>query len=233
MSDGSSASKKAARTLDRIAALRHSCIWPRRPHPGAAPIRMPTTRRHPLHWLPNAITLLRAAAIPVVAFALLRRDYDGALLLVVLCALGDFVDGWLARALDVRTRFGAIADPLADKLTMLTVATLLAWQGWLPVWFAALIVLRDVLIVGGALAYHLHVGHVAIAPSWLSKLNTALEFVLLAAILLVAEGVLAADGAVRVLMLVCTATILASGAHYVLTWGRKALRARHGKHLLM
>ena len=190
-------------------------------------------RRSSLRWLPNAITLLRAAAIPVVAFALIRRDYDGALLLVVLCALGDFVDGWLARALDVRTRFGAIADPLADKLTMLTVALLLAWQGWLPAWFAAMVVLRDALIVGGALAYHFHIGHVAIAPTWLSKINTALEFALLAAVLLVAEGVHAADGPARWLLVACTATITASGMQYVLLWGRKALDARRQRRALM
>lgn len=194
---------------------------------------MPMMDRSSLRWLPNAITLLRAAAIPVVAFALIRRDYDGALLLVVLCALGDFVDGWLARALDVRTRFGAIADPLADKLTMLTVALLLAWQGWLPVWFATMVVLRDALIVGGALAYHFHIGHVAIAPTWLSKVNTALEFAVLAAMLLVADGALAADGVARALLVACAATITASGAHYVLLWGRRALDARRGRRALM
>jgi cardiolipin synthase len=194
---------------------------------------MPTTRRHPLHWLPNAITLLRAAAIPLVAAAIVRRDYDGALLLLVLCALGDFIDGWLARALDVRTRFGAIADPLADKLTMLTVTLLLAWQGWLPAWFTAMVVLRDALIVGGALAYHLHIGHVTIAPTRLSKFNTALEFALLAAVLMVAEGVLAPDGVARWLLLGCAVTVAASGAQYVLLWGRKALDARHGRRALM
>ena len=83
----------------------------------------------PLKLLPNAITLLRAVLIPVIAFEIVQHDYDSALLLFVLCALGDFVDGWLARAFDLRTRFGAIADPLADKLTMLTVTLLLAWQG--------------------------------------------------------------------------------------------------------
>jgi cardiolipin synthase len=181
-----------------------------------------------LRHLPNAITLARAVAIPVIALALLRHDYDTALLLFVLCALGDFVDGWLARRFDVRTRFGAVADPLADKLTMLTVTVLLAWQGALPWWFALLVVSRDLVIVFGALAYHFHVGHVTMAPTRLSKLNTALEFAFLTGVLAVAAGVLDDSAALRVLMWTCSVTIVASGAQYVLLWSRKAADERRG-----
>lgn len=181
-----------------------------------------------LRLLPNAITLLRAVLIPAIAIALYLRDYDAALLLFVLCALGDFIDGWLARALDVRTRFGAIADPLADKLTMLTVTLLLAWQQWLPWWFALLVVSRDVVIVGGALAYHLHVGHVEMAPTRLSKLNTALEFAFLAGVLSLAAQITGDGPWWRVLLWTTTLTIVASGTQYVVQWSRKALQARHG-----
>jgi cardiolipin synthase len=182
----------------------------------------------PLKLLPNAITLLRAVLIPVIAFEIVQHDYDSALLLFVLCALGDFVDGWLARAFDLRTRFGAIADPLADKLTMLTVTLLLAWQGALPWWFAALVVSRDVVIVTGAVAYHFHVGPVEMAPTWLSKFNTVLEFCFLTGVLALAAGVLGPGLWQPLLLWGTTATILASGAQYVLLWGLKAARARRG-----
>lgn len=184
-----------------------------------------------LRLLPNAITLLRAVLIPVIAFALYLRDYDAALLLFVLCALGDLIDGWMARALDVRTRFGAIADPLADKLTMLTVTLLLAWLQWLPWWFALLVVTRDVVIVCGALAYHLHVGHVEMSPTRLSKLNTGLEFAFLTGVLSLAAGI-TSDGAWwRVLLWTTTLTIVASGSQYVVLWSRKALQSRHGARI--
>lgn len=181
-----------------------------------------------LRLLPNAITVARAVLIPAIAWALVTQDYDLALLLFVLCALGDLVDGWLARAFDVRTRFGAIADPLADKLTMLTVTLLLAWMGWLPWWFALLVVTRDVVIVSGAVAYHLHVGHVEMAPTRLSKLNTALEFLFLTGVLAMAAGVLDEGAWWRVLLWCTTATIVLSGAQYVLLWSRKAARERAG-----
>ncbi|MFN7780468.1 MAG: CDP-alcohol phosphatidyltransferase family protein, partial [Betaproteobacteria bacterium] len=144
----------------------------------------------------------------------------------LLCALGDLLDGWLARRLDQRSRFGAIADPLADKLTMLTVALLLAWHGLLPWWFAALVVLRDATIVAGAAAYHFTVERVEMAPTRLSKLNTALEFVLLAAVLAQAAGWFAAPAALAGAVLLTTATIVASGVHYVVSWSVKARRAR-------
>lgn len=178
--------------------------------------------------IPNAITIVRALLVPVVAFALVARDYDLALALFLACALGDFVDGYIARRFDLRTRFGAIADPLADKAIMLVATLLLAWQGWLPWWFALLVVLRDVVIVAGALAYHLRVGHVDMAPTRLSKANTAFEFVLLAGVLALAAELLEPGAWLRVLLAVCTATVIASGVQYVVVWSRKATAAAAG-----
>lgn len=182
---------------------------------------MPLHLRH----LPNAITLLRALLIPVVALALLAQQYEGALLVFVLCAAGDFGDGWLARRYDLRTRFGAIADPLADKLTMLTVTALLALQGWLAGWFALLVILRDLVIVAGAIAYHLRVGRVEMAPTRISKANTALEFLLLSGVLAVAAALLDAGPWLELLLWTTSATIVVSGMQYVVLWSRKAAQA--------
>jgi len=179
-----------------------------------------------MRHLPNAITVLRAALIPWLAWLLVQGDYATAFLLFVASGLSDFADGWIARRFDLRTRFGAIADPLADKLTMLTVAVLLAMQGWLPWWFTLLVVGRDVVIVAGATAYHFTVGEVEMAPTWISKLNTVLEFAFLAGVLARAAGYLD-DGAWYPALLYATAaTIVASGASYVIVWSRKATQAR-------
>lgn len=176
--------------------------------------------------LPNAITIVRAALIPLQAWLLLDRDYALAFALFVASGLSDLADGYIARRFNLRTRFGAIADPLADKLTMLTVALLLAHQGWLPWWFALLVIGRDLVIVAGAAAYHVVVGHVEMAPSWLSKVNTVLEFVFLASVLAFAAGHLGGGAWYRVFLLVTSATIVASGVSYVIVWSRKALQAR-------
>jgi cardiolipin synthase len=176
--------------------------------------------------LPNAITVLRAALVPLLAWLLLERDYGKALTLFVALGLSDLADGVIARRFDLRTRFGAIADPLADKLAMLTAVLLLAQQGWLPWWFALLVIGRDVLIVSGALAYHFLVGHVDMAPTWLSKANTALEFLFIASVLALGAGCFDEGAWYPVFLWATSLTVIASGVQYVYVWSRKAMRAR-------
>ncbi len=176
--------------------------------------------------LPNAITVLRAALIPLLAWLLVARDYESAFWLFVALGLSDLADGVIARRFNLRTRFGAIADPLADKLAMLTAVLLLAQQNWLPWWFALLVIGRDVLIVSGAAAYHLLIGRVDMAPTWLSKVNTALEFLFLASVLAFGAGYFDEGLWFRVFLWITSATVVASGAQYVVVWSRKAIEAR-------
>jgi cardiolipin synthase len=172
--------------------------------------------------IPNVITVFRVLLIPVLAWLLVERSYAGALAVFAVAAVSDFFDGVIARRFGFMTEFGARLDPIADKLTMLVTTVMLAAQGWVPVWLAAAIVLRDVVIVSGAVAYHLMVGRIAISPTWLSKLNTALEFVTLTLVL--AEAASAADfrAWLPALFAVVLVTVLASGAQYVWVWSRKA-----------
>jgi cardiolipin synthase len=181
----------------------------------------PASRRW-LRQLPNAITVLRLLLVPVIAALLLQRQYGAAFGVLLASALSDLADGQIARRLDARTRFGAVADPVADKLTMLTVALIAAAQGLVPWWLAAAIVVRDLLIVGGAIAYHRRVGHVEMAPTFLSKLNTVLEFVALAAVLGDAARLLSLQSVEPALFVLVLITVLASGAQYVWVWGRRA-----------
>jgi cardiolipin synthase len=179
-----------------------------------------------LRQLPNAITVLRLLLVPVIAALLLERHYAAAFATLLASAVSDFADGQIARRFDARTRFGAVADPLADKLTMLTVALIAAAQTLVPWWLAAAIVLRDLMIVGGALAYHRRVGPVEMAPTRLSKLNTVLEFVTLAAVLGDAAGLLSLQAVEPALFVLVLLTVLASGAQYLWVWGRRARGAR-------
>ena len=174
----------------------------------------------------NTITLVRFALVPALALQLVRSEYSAAFALFIVSATSDLADGIVARRWKQGTRFGAIADPLADKLTMLTVTGLLTFQHALPWWFALAVALRDVLIVGGALAYHFWIGPVEMAPSRISKLNTAMEFLVLLAVLAIQAGY-APDGLWRQLLLYGTLGSIAwSGGHYVLVWGQKAAHGR-------
>jgi cardiolipin synthase len=98
----------------------------------------------------------------------------------------------------------------------------------LPLWLAAAIVLRDIVIAGGAIAYRLLVGHVAMEPTWLSKINTALEFAALAGVLAHAATLIDGSAWLPALFAVVFVTVTASGAQYVWVWGRKAAAAGRG-----
>jgi len=139
--------------------------------------------------LPNIITALRLAALPAAAWALLRGDQPLTLGIVGFIAFSDWLDGFLARRWNVSSKVGAVLDPLADKLTQLTLLVLLAFGGRaefgsIPGWFAGLILAREIWLVYGALRIRFHKGSVEIKARWEGKLSTVLVFALLFAALL-------------------------------------------------
>jgi len=182
-----------------------------------------------MHNLPNLITLIRLALVPAVAYALLVRAYGVALPLFLAAAVSDTADGYIARRFHVTSRLGATLDPIADKLNMLVATLALAWQGLVPVWLAAAIVSRDVIIVVGALAYRAAIGNLEIAPTWLSKINTVIEFTLLLIVMAGAADWIDVEGWIVAAFALTAATVVASGLQYVWLWGRKAWREGHSR----
>jgi cardiolipin synthase len=183
-----------------------------------------------MRHLPNLITALRFVLIPVLVLVLIEHRYVEAFALFVVSALSDLADGLIARRWNLRTRLGAIADPLADKLTMLAVTLVLAAQALIPAWLALAIVGRDLLIVSGAVAFHWFVGRVDMAPIRMSKFNTVLEFCVLSALLADAAGAIEVTALLPPLFVLVTVTIVGSGAQYVWVWGRRAWHARRRAH---
>ena len=105
-------------------------------------------RRH----IPNALTILRFAAIPVFVWLFLDAGDDaawGAGIFFAAAALTDQLDGYLARRWHVESAFGKVADPLADRL-MIVVAVVLLWiEGRLPLAGMLVVLARDVVLVLG------------------------------------------------------------------------------------
>jgi cardiolipin synthase len=178
--------------------------------------------------VPNVITLVRLALVPVTAWLLWQRLYGPALIVFLAAAVSDFLDGVIARNFNQASALGATLDPIADKLNMFIATVLLAWHGLLPLWLAAAIVARDVVIVGGAIAYRYAVGPVEVAPTRLSKVNTFIEFGVLLLVMASAAGWIDAAAWLPAVFMLVFATVLASGAQYVWVWGRKAVQSRHG-----
>ena len=105
----------------------------------------------PVRQIPNVLTLLRFAAIPLFAW-LLFQERTGpswpAGIVFGLAALTDQLDGYLARRWRVESQFGKVADPLADRLMIDTAVALLVVFDRLP-WVALVILLRDLILLGG------------------------------------------------------------------------------------
>jgi CDP-diacylglycerol--glycerol-3-phosphate 3-phosphatidyltransferase len=143
----------------------------------------------PLAQIPNALTVLRLALIPLFVVFVLQADGERswpAALVFAAAAITDQVDGWLARRWRVESRFGTFADPLADRL-MIDAAVVLLWlDGRLP-WVALAVVLaRDALLVLGTPAA-MHRGY-DFSVSFLGKAATWVLYASLFAILVTPEG---------------------------------------------
>lgn len=101
--------------------------------------------------LPNFLSLLRIGLLPFIVLSLVRSQNGLLLVLLVLAVLTDYFDGFFARRLGQVSDAGKILDPLADKICINTmVMALWLWRGF-PLWAAALILVRDLMIVIGGL----------------------------------------------------------------------------------
>lgn len=172
--------------------------------------------------IPNAITLARILLVLPLAWAVLDLRYGLALALFATAAASDGIDGFLARRFGWHTRLGAVLDPLADKLLLVTCYVLLGFQGQLPWWLVLAVLLRDLIIVGGGLAYHVFIGFVQMAPTVVSKLNTALQIALVVIVFIALWRYPLAPDLRDSLMYTVFASTLLSGLNYVWVWGRRA-----------
>ncbi len=183
-----------------------------------------------LAYLPNAITLSRIALVPVLILALKDQRYGLAVALFVLAGLSDALDGFLAKRLNLVTRLGGILDPAADKILLLSAYVMLTVLEQIPFWLMLTVAFRDLLIVGGYLIYVAHSGPVHMRPSILSKLNTFVQITLIGVILVEKADYLSYPGLVDVLIYSVFATTVASGVHYLWSWGvmQDAVRVEPG-----
>jgi len=175
--------------------------------------------------IPNLITVGRILLVAPTTWALLQQDYRLALVLFLVAGVSDGVDGFLAKQYAWTSRLGALLDPLADKALLVCSYAALTWTGLLPLWLFALVILRDVVIVGGALVYHFRVARLEAAPTPISKLNTVLQITLVLVVILETASLWVQPGWSGPLVYAVAVTTLWSGVDYVVRWSRRARRA--------
>lgn len=144
--------------------------------------------------IPNLLTFLRMALIPVFASLLYYGYSKWALVVFVAAGLSDGIDGFLARKFNQESELGTIIDPIADKLLMTTAFVILTMPNTLqpvrhlpvPFWVTAAVIGRDVLIIAVAGAINVMTGFRGFKPSWLGKLSTLVQVIAVGMILLAA-----------------------------------------------
>ena len=153
----------------------------------------------------NKITVVRILMIPVfVTLAIyygqsiqrgdpLEWQRFAAIVVFLVAAVSDGLDGYVARRYNQRSALGVILDPIADKGLLLNGVITLSISNWsdvdpgygkFPIWFPVLVITRDAVIVVGAVVLHLLNGKVRLRPSWTGKIATVLQMCAIAWVML-------------------------------------------------
>ena len=173
--------------------------------------------------LPNAISLVRICAVPFIIWLIINDRMTAAFWLVLVAAISDAADGAIAKHFNQVTELGSYLDPIADKALLVCGYIALGHEGYLPTWLVIGVVFRDVLIIGGALSYHVMTQALIMEPIMISKVNTAAQLVL-AVEILASEGLGYDFGVFRDAMIIVVAVTTAiSGAVYIVVWSQKAM----------
>lgn len=170
--------------------------------------------------LPNIITLGRLLSVPVAIWLVLSGALTAAFWLFVAAGVSDAVDGFIAKRLDQRSQLGALLDPIADKVLLVSMYVTLGVANHLPAWLVILVVFRDALIVGGFLLVGALGQPMRWEPLLVSKLNTALQIALVGLVLAELGLGLRAFGLDTALIYAVGATTVISGAGYLVRWTR-------------
>ena len=134
--------------------------------------------------IPNLLTLLRMALIPVFASLLYYGRYEWALIAFFIAGVSDGIDGFIARRFNQSSSLGTILDPIADKFLMTTAFILLTLPHILPAdnkhfpvpfWVTASVIGRDILIVVVAMAIFMMTNFRGFKPSLLGKISTVVQ----------------------------------------------------------
>jgi len=199
---------------------------------------MTETPRHKLYWLPNALTLGRITAVPLLMWSIIAVGDNMnslvnapilLLLLFILCAVTDFLDGYLARRWELVSAFGRMLDPIADKL--LVAGCLIALNiSFGPVWYVLIpsiaIIFRDIFISGTR--EHAANAGIILSPTTLAKWKTAAEML---AILFFLIGI-STRSVMPISANIGDISIIASKAGIALLWLAASLSIYTGWHYI-
>lgn len=165
-----------------------------------------------------------------IAVALHGGRFGLALLLFIVAGISDVLDGYLAKRFGWTSELGKVLDPMADKLLLIILFVEAAWLGRLVWWLAAAVVARDVFIALGAGVFRLWFGPLHGQPTVLSKINTGMQLLFMALVMLNAGLTFPPQKLLDGLAVLVFVTTVLSGLGYLSIFTRRAWSQPAGSH---
>jgi cardiolipin synthase len=128
-----------------------------------------------LKFIPNIITVLRILLAFLFIPIFLEGRYSWATVIFFVAAVSDFFDGYIARKFGITSKFGAMMDPVADKVLMFVLYLLFAHEKIIPYYLAVVVILRDLLILAVVLICLIKKIKLKFSPLMSSKINTTVQ----------------------------------------------------------
>ena len=124
--------------------------------------------------IPNILTIIRFILIPVILYFIFVGNYILAFVFFTLSGVTDILDGAIARKFNLISTFGKLMDPLADKLTQISVLATLVFKDIIPFWILVIVILKELIMIIGA--SFLYGKDVVVYSKWFGKLATVLFY---------------------------------------------------------
>ncbi len=133
--------------------------------------------------IPNILSILRIVLIPLIAWLILFDYFLYALIVTLIIALSDFLDGFIARLLNAQSELGSYLDSVADKAFIISAYMLIGTQNLLPIFLIIIVISRDIIIMGAFGLSLVTNQKLDINPIKISKINTFFQFLLIILVL--------------------------------------------------
>ena len=127
-----------------------------------------------LKYIPNILTVLRFLLIPVILQFLVHDQFILAIIFLTISGITYILDGTIARKFNFITNFGKLIDPLADKITQLSILWMLVSKNIIPLWILVIVLLKEATMVAGA--SFLYGKELVVSSKWYGKASTVLFY---------------------------------------------------------
>ncbi len=121
-----------------------------------------------IFYVSNLISLSRFVLLAFTSYFLINKNYSSGVIFIILIWISDLLDGYFARKRNEISELGKIIDPLADKVSIITIVLILTFQYIIPLWFVIIVIFRDFLILSVGL-YLKYRKNIVLQSNWLGK----------------------------------------------------------------